>query len=1331
MNDLRAIYPLLPMQKGMLFHELESPEARSYYRQAAFRIEGDFDAALCARAWDLVAERHETLRSSFDYERTSQLIQIVHARRPVECAIFESDAELEAWRARDRERGFDLRRDALTRVAFFRHAPRQWTMVWSHPHILLDGWSGSVILGELAQIYAALRRSAAPALEPPPSYGAYVDWIESRDPRAAHEHWRAALDGYDTVASIFGTHVRAIGSERREHAFTIAHDDTAALHALAARNGVTAGTVLQTLWGILLARHNDRDDIVFGSVVSGRAPEVPDVERLVGLFINTVPLRVRIGEDDTFASLARQLQQAADAARGHDHLSLTDIDAAALIDHVVVFENYPAADACDTGFAVVAAEAREDAHYPFGVLIEPGPSLRVAFQYDPEVYTAAQMQRLEGHLRILLQQVLANDATPVAALDVLPPAESARLASFAMGAEIPFPDTTIHALFEAQAARTPEREAVVCDGVRLTYRELDERANAVAAALRARGVEPGQRVAVRTKRSAFRIAALLGVLKAGAVYVPISSTLPEGRVSFQTEDSNCVLTVDEHFEGGSSGPRFLGSSVDLAYVIYTSGSTGRPKGVEVAHRGFVNMILDQIRTFGIVADDRVLQFASCSFDASLSEIFMALLCGAAVVIAPDEVIRDGARFTGFAARERLTVATLPPSYLRALDRAELPLRVLITAGEPPDEQDARHYAKRLRYFNAYGPTEDSVCATMHEVAAEESSPGIPIGRPIANTRLRIADRILRDVPIGVPGEILLAGPGLARGYANAPALTARKFVEHGGVRWYRTGDRGLWTDDGEVLYLGRNDTLVKLRGYRIDLGEIESALRGIAGVRHAIAGVEDGQLVAWIAGETGELRAQLARVLPPHMVPSAFVAIDAVPLTTAGKIDRAALPSPRTASGGVAPRNAAEESVLQAWREVLGRDAIGVLDRFSDCGGDSLKAILLTGRLRRAGFAIDVGELLRLETVAAIAAASQQRRPHVRRSSRRDAPSTPVQRWYLETHARETWPDLTHAVLLRAPERLDEPAARARLQEALDAVVARHDALRIRFPESDRFVVGDVAPCRIENELQPFDLEHGPLFYAVRGAEPDTVLLAAHHLAVDAVSWRILLEDLGDAWRGATLPEPVTSYAEWARAVAASDRGDELPYWLEVDAHAEAPCEPHRYDDTTLEIVESDDALGLDELLEILASVAGPRRVQLSHHGRVPVAPGLDVTRTVGWFTADFPFLLGRSLRDVPHGGIGYGILKYHARERRLAGPPRIAVNHLGSIGDPAPGCFSVVRQRASAGRMARQQELEIEASIERARLTLATRSRGDTALSRALRAAFAARTPQPQETQG
>lgn len=1407
-DAVAAIHPLLPLQQGMLFHDLLTPGDQPYFRQVSFRIESEadgFDPALCREVWrDLIA-RHEALRSVFDFENTARLLQLV-LKQGVTAFDTEDLSDLDAgaqtaridsFRAEDRGRGFDPRGGPLTRIRLFELGRGRFEMVWSHAHIILDGWSGSLLLAEFAELYAAKRAGRPPDLLPAPPLSPYLDHIAARDEAASRRYWAELLAGYEHLAGLPRLGLGRSGAlyHAAQHVVTLTPERHQGLERLAARAGVTLNTMLVALWGILLGRYADSDDVVFGSVVSGRTLDLDGIERMVGAFINTIPVRVTINEGDRIADLLGRVQAQAFDSLSHDHLPLAEIQArsdlpSGLLDHLLVFENYPeiaAASDPALGFHVVAAEADERANYDFGLVVQPGPPLRIVFNYNAEAHSEAQMHRLGEQIATLIDALAADPDRPLAQIDVLGAAERAKLAAFATGAKrTPPPEETIVALWRAQVARTPERIALVWDQTHLTYRELDRRSDRLAAALRRLpGFGAEQPVGVLANRGGRRIVALLGILKAGGAYLPLTPALPDERLGFILDDTECRIVLADApgrvrldamrpgiareidgLESEADGTTQVATVApdDLAYILYTSGSTGQPKGVMVEHRGFVNMILGQIEGFDIGPDDRVLQVSSCSFDASLSEIFMALLTGGTLVLAGSDTILDRSRLLAVMADQAITVAGLSPSLLSALDFADFPgLRLLISAGEAVDPVSARHYAARLRFINAYGPTEASVCASYHEVGPERAYPaGIPIGRPIPNSAIRILDRLSRPVPIGAVGEICLSGPGLARGYRNSADLTRAKFVGEGAERFYRTGDLGLWLEEGEIVYRGRRDGQVKLNGRRVELGEIEAALRLVPGIAQAAVIVaragegRAGQLVAYVVAasppDPEAVRRQLAAILPSYMIPSALVTLAALPLTLAGKLDRKALPPPVAESAERAdpPANPAEQAVAAAFETVLGRGPVGRSERFQALGGDSLAAIRVVGRLSKLGFDLTLADLLERQSVADIAAVMVPRRPAVTVAPPEspDAPLTPIQAAFFADH-HDDRAHYNHAVLLKAAEPIEDKA----LAQALAALWRQHDALRLRF-QLDRDPVTQSAadpltppaPVWVDLRGQPdpwaamradvairhrgFDLATGPLLAAIvyRSDEGDFLVLLAHHLITDAVSWRFLLDDLATFYRQArqgaaiVLPPGGASYLEWALALDAYRDSDQLAdrkaFWDAIDAAplrrlgSDGPVVPHRYDETGTLSVELPVAPNLPDnavqarLLSALAQALatwdrpGPTRVLVSSHGRLPI-PGasLDIGRTVGWFTAEYPIVLSETDSQPDSAGghaLEYGVLRLGADKEAV---PRadIAFNYLGRIDfdpDPdAPFVWVPGLDPASAGRLERVVPLEIGAS--------------------------------------
>lgn len=1374
-DAVERVYRLTPLQAGMLYHELETPGASPYHRQVRFEIDGKVDAAACEAAWNGLLVRHALLRSVFDWERTAQPLQIVLRQQRIAFEARDADAAAVAdWCAADVARGFDLRRDPLIRVALFRLGPARFALVWSHPHILLDGWSGAVLMEEFTALYAAARRGAPASLAPATDPDGFMAEAALRDEATALPHWRALLADYDTLATLPRLPRRGAPSRMAEHGVRLAAAETNALRELARRNGATLGVLLQAIWGLILARWTGREDVVFGIVTSGRNIATPGIERLVGMFVNTLPVRVRLEDGDTLAALLARLQRQSDAGSAHDHVGLATIQAASalpagLLDHLLVLENFPAgAASADTGFTVVATQAAERANYDFGILVHDDAELRVTFQFDANRIDAALIARVATHWRALTAALLAAPDAPLSDIDMLPASERAQLDAAARGPAVARdPGATLVSLWHDQVDRTPDAPALADHSVALSFRALDRTAEGVAARLRGDGTVRGDVVGLLCARGAARIVALLGILKAGATYLPLSPALPDARIAMMLADSGCRRVLADAvgaarletlapglaatIAGADASVRAPSPAApdDVAYVIYTSGSTGQPKGVAVPHRGFVNMILAQIAGFGVRPEDSVVQFSSCTFDASLSEIFMALLAGARLVIAPDAAVRDGAALLALLEAERITVATLPPSYLRALDGASLvPVRVLITAGEPPDSADMRRLARTLAAFNAYGPTEASVCASWHRIDPQaDDAQGIPIGRAIANTSMSIRDRRGRRMPLGAPGEIWLAGQGLARGYVGRPELTAERFPEIEGERFYRTGDTGVLRNDGEILYAGRLDAQIKLNGHRIELGEVEATLRALPGVMQAAAAVAQGRLIGFVVTGTpidgNALRHRLAQMLPGWMVPAAIVPVPELPTTMAGKVDRRALANLHTRHIA-APRALTREEtrVADAFAAILGGGPYGPDSGFATSGGDSLRAIRLLARLRREGMGLTMPALLAADTVEAIARLGAIAAAASAGAVAGPVPLTPIQRRHFLSD-----PDgsarLTHQVLLRM-------GSAEALKEAVTALWQLHDALRLRFARSAGGWTAECQPADTPLAWRSVDLRGAgdtalvadvqahapggaggaaPLFAAThyRLDDGDYLLLAAHHLLVDAMSWRILLEDLADTLAGVAPPVSAT-WRDWAMALSASDTGRERAYWASIAGAPARPVPEHGYDETdivTLDLGPVPPGLSergvLARLLARLSSALADRDdcdevcVTLASHGRQAPGGALDVSRTVGWFTAEYPFRLAcgaspeaieAALCDVPSQGVGWSVLRWLVPDPMTAAEPAIAVNYLGDVELAAETPFAISDRLPGvvAAGLRRTRAIEIEAWRRSGRLAVAIR---------------------------
>ncbi|HET9226936.1 MAG TPA: amino acid adenylation domain-containing protein, partial [Thermoanaerobaculia bacterium] len=937
-----------------------------------------------------------------------------------------------------------------------------------------------------------------------------------------------------------------------------------------------------------------------------------------------------------------------------------------------------------------------------------------------------------------------------------------RLLSDWQGRRVDVPDVTVDVFLDRVAAERPDAVAVVGpDGTALTYRELFERAGHLAGLLRELGVGPEVRVGLLLERSIDLVAAILGVWKAGGAYVPLDPDYPAERLRFLMEDSGIRVLVDKH------GPKRTHTddrqpqvrdreSVSVpsnsAYILYTSGSTGQPKGVVVGHRGVVSLLDAERRILELEPGSRLVQTASPSFDVSVLEIFAPLTAGATLFLLSRDTLLSGPGFADELRRLGITVMATVPSLASTLPEGDFPaLRTVMLGGERVPAEAAARWSAGRRFLNGYGPTEDTIFSTVFEGPGEPPD-GPPIGRPLANTRAYVVDRLGRLVPVGAPGELWLGGIGVARGYLGRPELTAERFVPDPfggrGERLYRSGDLVRWRADGNLEYLGRIDQQVKIRGHRVECGEVEAALARHGGVRQAAVIGRDGRLAAYVvpsgpAPAAGELRRFLAESLPGYMVPTVWTFLDGLPLSPAGKVDRRALsriePSEqRGAEEIAAPRNPAEETLARIWAEVLQVERVGVQDDFFDLGGDSILSLRVVARAAEEGLQITPRQVFERHTVSALAEVAVAVGSEGNAAAvEGPAPLTPIQRSYFERRPAD--PHHFNFPVLLIPR---EPLDPIRLERTLGLLIDRHDALRLRFEHDGNEWTQRVAPTgepvpisRIDLSALPdpardaaftaaaealqgsLDLGRGMVQAALFHGAPERLLLIVHHLAVDAVSWRVLLEDFERAWNAeARLPSPAVPFSRWAERLAAlagsPETARELHFWrARNDAAAggrRLPLDLEGGEDTEattgLVTVSLDpeatrsflkdahrayqtrpDELLLAALAEAVAGWTGERTlwVDLEGHGREPALAGLeglDLSRTVGWFTSLHPLWIDlragigamapgevvktvkEELRRVPSRGLGYGVLRWLAGEPLGSPAPEIAFNYLGQL---------------------------------------------------------------------
>ncbi|MDQ0937557.1 amino acid adenylation domain-containing protein [Streptomyces turgidiscabies] len=1090
-SKIEDILPLSPLQEGFVFLGLLHTDGPDLYvGQVGFELEGPYDGERMRSAAQALLRRHANLRAGFRQRKNGAWAQLV--LRDVELPWQETDltglsegargAEADRLAAEDRARRFDLGRPPLLRFTAIRLSADRVRLVMTNHHIVLDGWSMPVLLRELMTLYASGGDSSAlPRVRP---YRDYLTWLDARDREAAQDAWQESLAGLDE-ATLLAPGSAAASAAPQHVSFTVDSAVSGALASWARSNGVTMNTVVQGAWALALAQSTGRDDVVFGATVSGRPPELPGVESMVGLFINTLPVRARLDQTEPLAGFFRRLQTEQTRLLDHQWAGLADIQHWAghgeLFDTAMVFQNYPveegdlAAPTETERLRVASADIKGGTHFAVNVVATMrGAELSYRVDYRPDLYDEEYARAFGRRMLRVLHALVADSELPVGRLETLDPGERERVLVEWNGTRTELPDTPLHELVTQQAVETPDAVAVVCEGASLTYRELDQRANQLARHLLHQGLGAEQFVALALPKSPDAVVSMLAVLKTGAAYLPIDPEYPTDRINYILDDATPALTLTEpithtHYadqadtEITDAERRVPWSPRHPAYMIYTSGSTGHPKGVIIEHHALATY-LHRARTTYKATTGTTLLHSPLAFDLTITALWTPLTNGGTVHLTTLETTTT-----------QPTLIKATPSHLpllNTLPETASPSHTLILGGEALHTDHLTTWHNRhpdVQVINAYGPTESTVNVTDHRVDLSSLTDGpVPIGRPFANTQVYVLDSALRPVPPGVTGELYLAGEQLARGYHNRTALTAERFTANPhstpgtpGTRMYRTGDLAHWNHHGHLIYNGRTDHQIKLRGHRIELGEIETTLHTQPGITQTAVILRedhpgDQRLVAYIVTDPAqwnepETRSALTRRLPDYMIPSAFVTLDALPLTPNGKLDHKALPAPdyTARTTGRAPRNPREEILTSLYAEILRVDRVTIDDNFFNLGGHSLLATRLVSRIRTTlGAELSIRQLFETPTIAGLSHALDQT------GSVRTAltPQTRPERIPLSYAQQRLWflhqlegPSPTYNIptTLRLTGTLDMDA----LHQALHDLVVRHESLRTVFTE--------------------------------------------------------------------------------------------------------------------------------------------------------------------------------------------------------------------------------------------------------------------------------------------
>ncbi|MFW9085727.1 non-ribosomal peptide synthetase [Pseudomonas sp. P2758] len=1371
------------------------PDSAAYHVPTALHLRGALHVEALDQALQALVARHESLRTVF-VEEPAQTLQVI---RPAQRLLIERDrfaahasqAQLKARVEAEIQRPFDLLNGPLLRVLLLELSSEHHVLVITAHHIISDGWSMQIMVDELVRLYGGF--SQGHEVQLPPLALQYADyavwqrqWMNDGESARQLAYWRERLGGEQPVLELPFDFPRPAQQSFRgaRFDFELPADLAQQLNALAQREGVTLFMLLLASFQTLLQRYSGQRDIRVGVPVANR--NRLETEGLIGFFVNTQVLRAEVDPEYGFDRLLQQVRQSVLDAQAYQDLPFEQLVDAVQpqrsLSHSPLFQvlfNHQNLQRVPTGLAGLQIEgiAWDSAAAQFDLTLDTAEvpdGLAASLTYATDLFKPATIEQLARHWLNVLRAVSLQASQAIGDLPLLDHAEQQLIMADWNSLELTQPtEQTIHALVEAQVAATPQALAMIFGEQSLSYQQLNNRANRLALQLRELGVGAEVRVGVALPRSVEMIVALLAVLKAGGTYVPLDPSYPAERLGYMLEDSHAALLlvgVDGQLAGlATPGLRVLvvapeaddlppvadlpalSVADNLAYVIYTSGSTGKPKGVAITHRNAAALIQWAHGVYSQQDLQGVLASTSICFDLSVWELFVTLAGGGFFVLA-----QNALELPDLPARDRVTLINTVPSAIAALHQAgQIPpgVRIINLAGEPLKQVlvDALYGQPSLQHvYDLYGPSEDTTYSTY---VRREAGGQASIGRPLAGTDSFVLDARLQPVPLGVVGELYLAGAGIARGYLLRPDLSAERFVPNpfstSGERLYRTGDLVRYQVDGQIEYLGRVDHQIKVRGFRIELGEIEKRLLAHADVQEAVVVARDSghgtQLVGYVVSDAQapvldqELRAWLKETLPEYMLPAQLMFLAQLPLTPNGKLDRKALPEPDFSAAQatyLAPRNPLEQALVAIWQDVLKLAQVGISDNFFELGGDSIVSIQVVSRARAAGIHFSAKELFQHQTIQDLArVARQSAAPALidQGPVRGATPLLPIQHdFFAQAIAeRSHW---NQSLLLRPAQALNAEA----LEQALLALLEHHDALRLSFApaahgwdalhlpfdaQSSVLWQADVADAAALEALcdkaqRSLHIEHGPLLRAVLAQMADgsqRLLLVIHHLAVDGVSWRILLEDLQNAYaqrvQGQTLQLPLKTsafkaFAERMREYAVSAPVQaELAYWQAQGALAELPCDnpagslQNRYAatvqsrlDTTLTRQLLQDAPSAyrtqvnDLLLTALARVIcrwtghAATAIQLEGHGREELFDDIDLTRSVGWFTSLFPVRLTpqtrlddsikaikQQLRDVPNKGLGFGALRYlgDAETQAALGGiamPRITFNYLGQF---------------------------------------------------------------------
>jgi amino acid adenylation domain-containing protein/non-ribosomal peptide synthase protein (TIGR01720 family) len=1413
-ENIQDIYTLTPMQEGMYYFNKMDMHSGLYFQQMTFTMPGNWNESVLEESLKLLIARHDALRTVFVENLSDRLLQVVfkqwmHEFSYIDISHLDKVSQkqyISDYRNRDCNRAFDLNKGALFRLAVFKISTQASSFYWSYHHILFDGWCTSLILRDFFEIYMSLKKKQDVDLPPIVPYREFIQWLEKQDHEQGINYWKNYLNDYSPISG-FPKIKEHLNPDEKDQRFlkeiTINEADFTYIKDFSGSLKTTPNVFFQAVWSMLLIKYCGKNDVVFGAVTSGRPAEVSGVENMVGLFVNTIPVRITLEPLETFSNLLVRVQQNAMESNKYQYGSLAQIQSTLrkkgdIFDHIFVYQNHPIFDRFQGQMdgsvlrdGVSDIEISGVTNYNFDVEFAQTEQFRIRILYNPKMYSGDLIDNLLNNLKNLISVVLEHPDTPIREIEFLSNTEKRQqLDVFNRSMSLPSSSISIHDLFEAQVLKTPDRPAVSFNNITVDYATLNTRANQLANLLKEKGIVAGELVGIYLERSIETIISILAIWKAGGAYLPINTSQPELRTIEVLRECSIshVITTLEYSTNVNFGCdtvsiddnsleempihnlQFEVEPDQLCYAITTSGSTGKPKTVLMRHRELSSLISVFKNELEQTANPlTVLQIANSVFDVFLEDMCRSLPFGGHLVICPEEVRAIPQALYEYVIDNHIQFFETTPALAKPLfeyvieNKLKLSDVKIITIGADvlymEDYRTFRRYLPQTtRLINSYGVAECTIDSSWFEETADYSYNGhaTPIGKPLSNNSFYILDQFGKIVPVGVVGELYIAGSSVGAGYLGDPELTAEKFIDDPfvkGNRMYRTGDNARWLPDGNMEFLGRRDFQIKIRGNRVELGEIEAKILLYTGVSEAVAIVrninEKDCIVAFYTSKNtinhDLLKSHLMELLPDYMIPSVLVNLEKLPLNENKKIDRNALKDIQldVSSGDKQPERPATEMeslLLNIWKKVLRNEKIGIFDDFFFIGGDSIVSIQIQAALRKEGYQYDLQDLYQYSSVAALA----PRLKAIRKKTDQGivngkAPLTPIQHYFFQVQTTDPH-FYNHSVAIYSKERFDKNHVKTVFQH----LITHHDALRMVFKkDADTYyqenkdvqdsieieyaqlsVSGHDAPELLVkvNELQKnLDLQSGPLYKIAHFEcnDGDRLVLIIHHLVVDGVSWRILLEDIQTLFdqlrnnRPLILPEKTDAFLHWADAMNGIANAKQIlrekEFWkkidefhvttLPLDKDGEVCRFKHLQSVTVTLDAEKTRAL-LTEINEkynssaediLLTGISMAMHatfgmdhvaISLESHGRDVNIEDFCINRTVGWFTSYYPVILNasqpddidrtikvikESLRQVPNNGISYGILKYltnhqHKQDMLFKFKPEIEFNYLGQF---------------------------------------------------------------------